>query len=147
MRRLLVPVREGFAIDVVERETGPGASPGDLHVFILNVQPKPVTRQTRGLFREAITAHLLERERHTSRPVEQRLAAATVSYHTRVELGEECAEILRCAGEEHRDGILLQADRIGWAQRCHLRLTGWLAEGTAGRVLHSSSLPVTDVHR
>lgn len=146
MRRLLVLVREEQTIDAVERELQACNSADRPHVVLLSVQPKPVEWQTRGLFREAIKSHLVERGYRACRPVEERLMAAGISYHTRVELGEECAEIVRCAEEERCDRILLEADCLGWARRCLLRATGWVAGSIAGRLIHSSNLPVTVVH-
>jgi nucleotide-binding universal stress UspA family protein len=146
MRRLLVPVRDDQTIDAIEREIR-ACEPADrLHVVVLSVQPKPVEWQTRGLFREVIRSHLVERGHRACRPIEERLTASGIQYHTRVELGEECAEILRCAEEERCDGILLEADHLGWVRRCLLQTTGWVAGSIAGRLIHSSNLPVTVVH-
>ncbi len=146
MHRLLIPVRAEMTAHAFERAIGSGERPDGLHVVILNVQPKPVEWQTRGLFRETIRSHLIARGYAACKPVEARLAAVGISFHTRVELGDECAEILRCAAEEHCDEILLQADRLSTSQRAVLWLTGWVAGSTAGQVIHSIDLPVTVVH-
>lgn len=146
MRRLLVPVRDDQTIDAVESEIRAAEQPDRLYVVVLNVQPQPVQWQTRGLFRETIKSHLIDRGRAACEPMAARLAAAGIPHHTKVELGEECVEIVRCADEERCDGILLLADRLGWVRRRLLRSTGWLAGSIAGRVIHSSNLPVKVVH-
>lgn len=145
MRRVLVPVTKDLEVDRVERELGREPA-GWVHVVILNVQPEPVQWQTRGLFREKIRDNLLDQGRMACRPVEERLQAAGIPYHTRVELGEHPRVIVRCAREERCDRILLEADRLGWLQRVLLRATGWLAGSTAGQVIHFSPVPVTVVH-
>jgi nucleotide-binding universal stress UspA family protein len=145
MRRLLVPVREGQAVNSVERQLAQEVSPDSLHVVVLSVQPNPVEWQTRGLFREAIASHLIERGRRSCHRLVERLTATGISCHARVELGDDRAAILRCAAEEGCSEILIQADRLGWARRFLLRATGCVAGSRASQIIHTSAVPVTVV--
>lgn len=146
MHRLLLLVRTDATplvehLKVVANEFADG-----LHVLVLNVQPKPVQWQTRGMFREAIKSHLLERGHLACSQIETNLKRIGISFETRVELGSESDVVLQCASKERCTGILLRADRLNWGQRLLLNITGCAAGSVAGRLIHSSNVPVTVVH-
>jgi len=145
MRRLKVLVQDAQTIDAVERQKRVCNPAGRPDVILLGMQLKPAGRQARGLLREAISSHLVERRHKACRPFEPQLTAAGISYHTRLVRGEERAELLRCAEVRCRR-ILREADRPGWARRCLLRATGRVAGSIAGRLIHSSKLPATFAH-
>ena len=146
MRRWLVPVREDRPVEDILRQVKRSASPGDLHVVILSVQPKPIEWQTRGLYREAIRDRLIERGWRSCQPLAHCLSDLNVSHDVRVVLGDEATEIVRCAESENCDEIILQADRPGWLKHSLLGAMDWLAGSTTTQVARSSLVPVVVMH-
>ena len=145
MRRWLVPVR-GDRVDEILEELERRDASEDLHVVILSVQPKPVGWQTRGLYREEIEAHLMERGRRACQPVASRLAERAISHEVIVRLGDETTEILRCAESMACDEIILRADQPSWLKRLLLRLADRMSGSTTAEVARSSAVPVVVVH-
>ena len=100
MRKVLLPVDGSdsafqAALYLVEfvRQHGP------VEVHVVNVQPKPVEWQTRGMEKDAINDHLAVAADLAIKPILHVLNEEKIPYQTQVKLGDP-AEILAALAEE-----------------------------------------------
>lgn len=114
-------------------------------VLLLNVQPKPNEMQTRGLFKEAISARLRERGQEMLAPAERLLHAAGIPFASRVKLADGAEEIVRCAHEGGCSSIVVAMPRLSGLRRTWVRTTG-LAGSMASQLAELADMPVLVVH-
>ena len=147
MKKVLVPVdgsvRTARAITYLLELTEHGDRP---EVVVMNVQPKPKLRETRGIATKAIFERLrMLGEVATSHSLE-RLAAAGIAHKCRHELADDEIEaIARCAREEGCDHIVMAGEEHHPFIE-HMKLLGlWPVRSAAARVVDRTDLPVTVV--
>ena len=136
MRKVLLPVDGSdsafqAALYLVEfvRQHGP------VEVHVVNVQPKPVEWQTRGMEKDAINDHLAVAADLTMKPILQVLKEEKIPYQTQVKLGDP-AEILAALAEE------LGCDHIVMGTRGLGGISGIVLGSVTRKVLHVAKVPV-----
>lgn len=136
MRKVLLPVDGSdsafqAALYLVEfvRQHGP------IEVHVVNVQPKPVEWQTRGMEKDAINDHLAVAADLTMKPILQVLKEEKIPYQTQVKLGDP-AEILATLAEE------LGCDHIVMGTRGLGGISGIVLGSVTRKVLHVAKVPV-----
>ena len=136
MRKVLLPVDGSdsafqAALYLVEfvRQHGP------IEVHVVNVQPKPVEWQTRGMEKDAINDHLAVAADLTMKPILQVLKEEKIPYQTQVKLGDP-AEILAALAEE------LGCDHIVMGTRGLGGISGIVLGSVTRKVLHVAKVPV-----
>jgi nucleotide-binding universal stress UspA family protein len=107
-----------------------------LEIILLNAQPKPEEWQTHGMAKEGIEQHLHELGQRALLPAGDKLKRAAIAFEQRVELGEPAETIVRVAGEEGCDMIIMGTRGLG-------SLAGLLLGSVANKVLHLTSVPLT----
>jgi nucleotide-binding universal stress UspA family protein len=120
-----------FVIDLT-RDHGP------LDIQLLNVQPKPLEYQTRGMEPEAITSHLTTLGHDALKPVVQTFNAASVSFESHVKFGDVAETVVNLANELACDTIVIGTRGLG-------ALSGLAMGSVTRKVLHLSELPVVCV--
>jgi nucleotide-binding universal stress UspA family protein len=118
-----------------------------IEVVVLNVQPSPETSRLRGYgsFKlDEIHARLLEDlARPLVRSVVRRLTHAGIPSRERIELGDSVATVLRCAGEEHSDLIMIGEPHPSCFRRWLTRTLGISFGSVAINVAQLAEVPVT----
>jgi nucleotide-binding universal stress UspA family protein len=107
-----------------------------LELILLNAQPKPEEWQTHGMAKEGIDQHLHELGERALRPAGDKLQRAGIAFKRRVDLGEPAETIVRVAGEEGCDLIVMGTRGLG-------SLAGLLLGSVAIKVLHLTTVPLT----
>lgn len=125
-------------LDLHAREPG-------LQVVVLNIQPRPPDWRLRGygrFQREEVRDQLVnELGRRITASVARHLDAARIAHTDRVELGDPVQTLLRCAGEEDCDMILLAEPAPGPLRRWLLR-AGATVGSVASVLIHIAPVPV-----
>jgi nucleotide-binding universal stress UspA family protein len=114
-------------------------------VVLLNVQPQPEDRRLRGygwFKREEILGGLNERSRRIVGSVARQLDAAGITHKDRFELGDAADAIVRCAGEEDCDLIVLAEAPPSPLGRWLARSAGLSIGSLASVVAAFASVPV-----
>lgn len=114
-------------------------------VVLVNLQPRPNEIRTRGIFREKVRAHLLERGQEMLEAPARTLQAAGIETKTRVELADDAETIIRCAHEEGCSSIVVAAPSAGALRRAWVRTTG-LTGSTASQLAELADVPVLVLH-
>lgn len=108
-----------------------------MEVVLLNVQPEIDDWGVRRvLTKEEVEAMEESRGGDTLREDRAALTAAGVRFVPRVEIGSPAATIVRVAGEENCDGIVMGSRGMG-------TVSAALLGSVSSEVLHLSDLPVT----
>ena len=136
MRKLLVAVDGSqhsdhavlFAVNFV-KEHGP------VEIHLINVEPKPVAWQTRGMEPESIRAHLATLSHETMRPAHDILKAADISCRMHARIGGVAGEVGTQAAKLGWDTIILGTRGLG-------AIAGFSLGSISRKVLHLSHLPV-----
>ena len=136
MRKLLIAVDGSqhsdraaqFAADFT-REHGP------VEVHLVNVEPKPLAWQTRGVEPEAIRAHLADLAHHTMKSAHDILKAAGVPNRMHARIGEVAEEVVALADKLGCDTIVLGSRGLG-------AIAGFSLGSISRKILHLSHLPV-----
>jgi nucleotide-binding universal stress UspA family protein len=114
-------------------------------VVVLNTQPKPVERQTRGIAQEAIRDRLKELGQKATASITERLEQAQIAAKPRLELGDPADTIIRCAKEEGCDLIVMSTKPLGPLGSVLVRNTGITWGSVAAQVVKLSDIPVVVV--
>ena len=139
MRKLLIAVDGSqhsdhavlFAVNFV-KEHGP------VEIHLVNVEPKPVAWQTRGMEPEAIRAHLAALSHQTMKSAHDLLKAVDIPNRMHARIGDVAEEVVALAEKLGCDTIVLGTRGLGAISRFSL--------GSISRkVLHLSHLPVVCV--
>jgi nucleotide-binding universal stress UspA family protein len=119
---------------------------GPVEVVLLNVQPKPQDWRLRGygwFQREAIQDRLInDLGKRVIASAARHLDSVGVTHKDRIELGEPGETILRCAGEEDCDLIVLAEPRSGIIRTCLMRTVQLSIGSFASSVIHLARVPV-----
>ncbi len=136
MRKLLIAVDGSqhsdhavlFAVNFV-KEHGP------VEIHLINVEPKPVAWQTRGMEPEAIRAHLAALSHQTMRSAHDILKAADITCRMHARIGDVAEEVVAQAEKLGCDTIILGTRGLG-------AIAGFSLGSISRKVLHLSHLPV-----
>jgi len=136
MRKLLIAVDGSqhsdhavlFAVNFV-KEHGP------VEIHLVNVEPKPVAWQTRGMEPEAIRAHLAALSHQTMKSAHDILKAADISSRMHARIGDVAEEVVSLAEKLGCDTIVLGTRGLG-------AISGFSLGSISRKVLHLSHLPV-----
>lgn len=136
MRKLLIAVDGSqhsdhavlFAVDFVKAH-------GPVEIHLVNVEPKPVGWQTRGMEPEAIRAHLSTLSHETMKSAHDILKAADISSRLHARIGDVAEEIVALAEKLGCDTILVGTRGRG-------AIAGFSLGSISRKVLHLSHLPV-----
>lgn len=136
MRKLLIAVDGSqhsdraaqFAVDFV-KEHGP------VEIHLVNVEPKPLAWQTRGVEPEAIRAHLATLSHETMQSAHAILKRADVPNRMHVRIGDVAEEVVALAEKLGCDVIVLGTRGLG-------AIAGLSIGSISRKVLHLSHLPV-----
>jgi nucleotide-binding universal stress UspA family protein len=120
-----------------------------IEVVVLNVQPAPETSRLRGYgsfkLNEIHSRLVDDLARPLVRSMARRLALAGIPSRERIELGDSVATVLRCAGEEHSDLIMIGEPHPSCFRRWLARTLGISFGSIAINVAQLAEVPVTIV--
>jgi nucleotide-binding universal stress UspA family protein len=134
MRKVLLPVDGSdfafqaarYVIDFIKKY-------GPVEVHVVNVEPKPLEWQTRGMGNEAINDHLASIAHTVMKPVLDALHEEGIAYQTHIKLGDVGDALVTLAEELGCDHIIMGTRGIG-----AIAAVG----SVAGKVLHLANVPV-----
>lgn len=136
MRKVLLPVDGSdsafhAALYLVEfaRQHGP------VEVHVVNVQPKPVEWQTRGMEKDAINDQLTVDAHHAMKPILHVLNEKEISCQTHVKLGDTAETLAALAKELGCDHIVMGTRGLG-------AISGIVLGSVTRKVLHLATVPV-----
>jgi len=108
---------------------------GPAEIHLVNVEPKPVPYQTRGMEEEAIHAHLKSLCLQTMKSAQDILKSAGVPCHTHAKIGETADEVVALADKLGCDAIVIGTRGLG-------AVSGIALGSVTRKVLHLTHLPV-----
>jgi nucleotide-binding universal stress UspA family protein len=117
-----------------------------IEVILLNIQPKPQEWRTRGygwFQREAIRDRLInDLGKRVVASAAQRLDSAGIANHAYIEIGEAADTILRRAGDENCDLIVMAEPPPGLLRRWLMQQSGIAIGSVASVLIHLAPVPV-----
>jgi len=136
MRKVLLPVDGSdsafqTALYLVEfvRQHGP------IEVHVVNVQPKPVGWQTRGMEKDVINDHLAVEAQLAMKPILHVLNEEKIPYQTHVKLGDPAETLAALADGLGCDHIVMGTRGLG-------AISGIVLGSVTRKVLHLAKVPV-----
>lgn len=139
MPKLLLPVDGSdsafqatlYVIDFVKKHD-------PVELYVVNVQPKPLTWQTYGVEKEGINDYQAIESHMVMKPILHTLNEEKVAYQTHVRLGNPAETVSALADE-------LGCDHISMGTRGLGAISGIVLGSVTRKVLHLANVPVTCV--
>lgn len=136
MQKVLLPVDSSdsafqaalYLVDFI-RKYGP------VEIHVVNVQPKPVEWQTRGMEKEAINDHLMTDAQLAMKPVLDLFGEKGIACQAHVKLGDPAETLVALADELGCDHILMGTRGLG-------AISGMVLGSVTRKVLHLANIPV-----
>ncbi|WP_153111978.1 universal stress protein [Propionivibrio limicola] len=136
MRKILISVDGSEHSDQAARFAADFAKEhGPVEIHLVNVEPKPIPWQTRGMEPEAIHAHLKSLCHQTMTSAHDILKAAGVPCHTHAKIGDVAEEVVALADKLGCDSIVIGTRGLG-------AVSGLALGSITRKVLHLSQVPV-----
>lgn len=136
MRKLLIAIDGSMHSDnAVRFAVGFVKEHGPAELHLVNVEPKPIAWQTRGMEPEAIHAHLTSLSHQTMKSAQEILKAAGVLGHTHTRIGEIAEEMVALGDKLGCDTIVIGTRGLG-------AISGLALGSVTRKVLHLAQVPV-----
>ena len=136
MRKILIAVDGSQHSDnAVKFAIGFVNEHGPAEIHLVNVEPKPIAWQTRGMEPEAIHAHLTSLSHQTMKSAHDLVKAAGVPCHTHTRIGEIAEELVALGDKLGCDTIVIGTRGLG-------AISGLALGSVTRKVLHLAQVPV-----
>lgn len=139
MQKVLLPVDGSdsafqatlYVIDFVRKH-------GPVEIHVVNVQPKPLEWQTRGMEKEVINDHLSIEAHLAMKPILHALNEEEIDCQTHVKLGDPAEALAALADVLGCDHIVMGTRGLG-------AISGIVLGSVTRKLLHLANVPVTCV--